>query len=261
VHRRFCIAALLALGAAVSAEEPVSPEQITRAEATLVNGTLRHQQKALLTLGRAATPEADRVLLAQFARLREGTLPLGLWLELFEAASQRHTPPLEEQLAEHARESKDTGFSLRRWRECLEGGDADEGHDVFFKSVTAGCARCHSIHGAGGQIGPELSDVHSRAERAGILESIVFPSAYIVPGFENVLLTLKSGEEINGVRVFESADEVVVVSVIDASRRHIRTSQIATSESLPSAMPPGYGDILSKRELRDLMEFLSTAPP
>jgi hypothetical protein len=28
--------------------------------------------------------------------------------------------------------------------------------------------------------------------------------------------------------------------------------------SLPSAMPPGMGEVLTKRELRDLVQYLST---
>lgn len=249
---------LLTTGAPAETGEPRSAvERLAWVGATLEKGSVFRQQKALTMLGEIPGPEADRLLLMEYERLQAGTLPAALWLELLEAMEKRGSAEWRGRLAERARGFAGAPDQLLRWRECLEGGDSESGRAIFFEKVEAGCARCHTVSGKGGAIGPDLTDIGSRSDRVNILESMVFPSAVIAPGFENVLLTLKDGEVVNGIRSFEGRDEMVVTSVIDGSQRRIPTAQIAESTALPSAMPPGLGEILSKRALRDLVEFLA----
>ncbi|MFQ5856270.1 MAG: c-type cytochrome [Anaerolineae bacterium] len=47
--------------------------------------------------------------------------------------------------------------------------------------AAAGCQACHVIGGEGGNLGPDLSDIGARADARYILESIVDPSAVVVP--------------------------------------------------------------------------------
>ena len=61
--------------------------------------------------------------------------------------------------------------------------------------ATNGCGGCHTLKaaGSGGQIGPDLDNLAADAKTAGqafdayVRESIVKPSAYLVPGFPNAM--------------------------------------------------------------------------
>jgi hypothetical protein len=56
---------------------------------------------------------------------------------------------------------------------------------------------------------------------------------------------------------FESNDELTITSVADGKKRTLKTADIAERTPLPSPMPPHFGAVLSKREIRDLVEFLA----
>jgi quinoprotein glucose dehydrogenase len=227
--------------------------------AVLENGDVKAQQKAIEAIGEIPGPEADRVLLAQFARYAAGDLPVALWLELFTAAARRNSPEVKACLAEHEQKIAASHDPLSAYRECLEGGDAEGGREIFTKKVEAGCIRCHRVSGEGGEIGPDLSTVRQTTDRLYILESVIEPNAVITTGFQNVLLTMKNGEAVSGIASFESEDQIVITSVVDGKKRTLHTVEIAERTPLPSAMPPGFGLILGKRAIRDLVEFLATA--
>lgn len=220
---------------------------------------LRAHQKALVKLGDDSSPKADAKLIAEFEKFRAGELPPGVWLELFEAAGKRKNPRLKEMVAAHEKEAARHDL-VSQFRECLEGGDAEAGKQIFATWPQAGCIRCHRINEEGGQIGPDLTTLHQTTERIYILESIVDPNAVITPGFQFVLLTLIDGTTISGILNSETEDVLRLTSVIDGKRGRVGASLVKERTPLPSAMPPGFGLILGKRAVRDLVEFLASGP-
>jgi quinoprotein glucose dehydrogenase len=219
---------------------------------------IRAQQRALRRLATEPGPAADREITRRFDELDAGRLPLALWLDVLEAAAKRQDPALRARLAERARVEAASTDPLRQWRECLEGGEANEGREIFREKPEAGCIRCHRIGNEGGEIGPNLTALSQRAQRISILESIVDPNASIVPGFSNLWVKLKDGREIAGIVSAESTDLMTLTSPTDGKKTTFRTSEIAAETGLPSAMPPAFGAILGKRAIRDLVEFLAT---
>ncbi len=240
---------------------PTPEERLARAAGMLEERNVGKQQRALSVLGRLETPGAEKLLLAQFDRLAADQLPLPLWLDLFEAAAKHRSPALQARLAERERAGAEANDPLVRFRECLEGGDADAGREVFAEAPQAGCIRCHSVNGQGGQIGPELAGLGLRTDRIYILESILVPDATTVFGFTHILLNLKNGEVVSGILSTESRDEVTITSIADGAKRKVKTRQIASRTGLPSAMPPIFGQALTKRQIRDLVEYITTAEP
>jgi quinoprotein glucose dehydrogenase len=234
-----------------------APRRVADEAALLVKGRVSAQQNALKRLADQTDPEADKVLLAQFDRLDAGQLPPALWLELFEAAAKRDTPALRARLAERERIVEKAPDPLSRFRECLVGGDGEAGRLLFTTRPEAGCVRCHTVAGQGAQIGPDLTWLRHSVERLHLLESVILPNATIATGYANALLTLTNGEVIGGVITLESSDELTLTSIADGKKRTIKTAGIAERTSLPSPMPPIFGTVLSKRELRDLIEFLA----
>jgi quinoprotein glucose dehydrogenase len=241
------VAILLVMSAcAIAQDQELSLKEI-RAEQ-------RHLRRVATEPGSAADQEITRKL----DELDAGRLPLPLWLDVLEAAAKRDNPALRARLAERARVEAASTDPMRKWRECLEGGDANEGREIFRDKPEAGCIRCHRLGNEGGEIGPNLTALIQRAQRIAILESIVEPSLSIVAGFTNLLVKLKDGREITGIVSAESTDLMTITSATDGKKTTFRTSDIAEETGLPSAMPPAFGAILGKRAIRDLVEFLAT---
>ena len=248
-RRAASIAAALALLASAGA---------TPIDEVLASGDIRAGQKAIASLAAQAGPASDRALLALFDRYLAGTLPAGLWLDLFEAAAQRNHPELKARLAAHEKKLADSRDPLARYRDCLEGGNAQAGREIFTKSPVANCVRCHRIENEGAEIGPNLTVMRQVTDRIFILESIVDPSTTITAGFSHVLLTLKDGQSVSGLLASEDNDEITLTSILDGKRRSVARAEIAERTALPSAMPPGFAQILGKRALRDIVEFLAS---
>jgi quinoprotein glucose dehydrogenase len=144
---------------------------------------------------------------------------------------------------------------LAAYRESLEGGDAASGEKIFRLRADVSCVRCHTAEGKGGSVGPVLDGVGQRQTRQYILESIVDPNAKIAPGFESAVVKTRSGKTHIGVVRKEDAQYLIL---IDANGRldSIDKSEIVSRERGLSAMPQDIAKSLSKRDLRDLVEFL-----
>jgi quinoprotein glucose dehydrogenase len=89
-----------------------------------------------------------------------------------------------------------------------------------------------------------------------LLESIIKPNAQISPGFDSVLLKLKGNVTVGGILKKETDKEVVLVDPNEGEQEIDKDDIISRSKGL-SAMPEGFDKMLTKRELRDLVEFLA----
>jgi putative membrane-bound dehydrogenase-like protein len=137
----------------------------------------------------------------------------------------------------------------------LDGGDADKGRLVFFNGRTA-CAACHTVNGHGGRVGPELSKIGGIRAPADLLESVVYPSATIVRGYETYVVETKQGQIIKGLLSEETADAVVLKTAERAEVRVPRAAIDAISQSKLSIMPQGLEGQMTRDEMRDLIAFL-----
>ena len=240
-----------------NAANPVA-ESIAGDAETLENGSIRARQKVLARVGSQPGARADELLLSQFTQFEKGELHPALWLDLLEAMAKRENPEIKARLAEREKALEKSPDPLSRYRECLEGGHAEAGRALFSEKPEAGCIRCHKVQGKGGEIGPDLTGLHQTTERIYILESIVDPNAVITPGFQNILLTLKNGDTVTGIFNSERDDEITITSTIDGKKRKVKAQDVTDRTPLPSAMPPGFGVVLGKRAIRDLVEYLAT---
>jgi len=237
----------------------VSPAEAVKLNApVLENGTVREKQSAIATIGALPVPEADAVILAQFDRLAADKLPSALRLDVIEAAARRNNPEIQHRLEEREAALAQSKDPLAKWRDCLEGGNAKHGHEVFAEKAEAACMRCHKFKGEGGDVGPDLAKISRPKDRDYILESIVDPNAKIAPGYDSVILTLNNGDVLLGVLNAETPDELTITNVVDGKRQTIKTADIKERTHAPSPMPPGLGEVLGKHDLRDLIEFLAT---
>jgi quinoprotein glucose dehydrogenase len=236
----------------------VSPAEAVKLNTpVLETGSVREKQEALAVIAAQPGAEADTVILAQLDRLEAGQLPPALWLDLTEAAAQRDNAEIKRRLAEREQKLAASKDPLAKWRDCLEGGNAKFGRETFTENAEAACMRCHKWKGEGGDVGPDLAKISQATDRIYILESIVDPNAKIAPGYDNVLFTLKNGDIAAGILNAEDAEEITLTNVADGKKQKIKVADIQERTHVPSAMPPGLADVLGKRNLRNVVEFLA----
>jgi quinoprotein glucose dehydrogenase len=97
-------------------------------------------------------------------------------------------------------------------------------------------------------------------DRRYLVESIVAPNAQIAQGFATTILKLKSNVTVGGIVKKETADQVILVDP-NEGEQEIDKDDIASRTPGLSAMPEKFDTMLTKRELRDLVEFLATIKP
>ena len=232
---------------------------LAQIDQALSNGSTGEKQSALGTLGNMKTPEAQKLLLAWMDRLVKGEAPKEIQLDVIEAASKQDSPELKAKvLAYEAQISRED--ELAPYRLALTGGSIEDGKKIFFERAEAQCVRCHRIAGQeseGGQVGPELTKIGAQKDRTYLMESILFPNKHIAEGFQSVLVIMKDGTSFAGVVQSESDAELVLNSPEDGIVK-IKKADITGRERGISSMPEGLGTMLSKRDLRDLVEYLSS---
>jgi quinoprotein glucose dehydrogenase len=121
---------------------------------------------------------------------------------------------------------------------------------------TSQCARCHTLGtDAAGTVGPPLGNIGAVLTREQLLEALIEPSVRLAPGFGSVKITLKDNQVVTGVLMDESENELIL-RTSDAEPLEIPISRISKRENLTSGMPP-MRTLLSKRDIRDMVEFLA----
>jgi quinoprotein glucose dehydrogenase len=232
------------------------PKGLERIQPFLGKGALREQQAALDALGDVPGKQADEMLGKWMDRMLAHQVRGELQLDVLEAAGKRQAAPeLAQKLKQYA-ESKSKSDKLAGYRECLTGGDAAAGDHIFRERADVSCIRCHTLHRQGGIVGPVLDGIGGKQSREYLLESIVDPNAKIAAGFESVILKFKDGRTLTGVVKREDERSMMLVDA-DNSRNRVNKSEIVTRERGVSAMPEDIVRALSKRDLRDLVEFLA----
>jgi quinoprotein glucose dehydrogenase len=213
-------------------------------------GGTREQQKILLVLGKMQADKTRVVLGGLIDQWKAKKLSPNVALELADAVKTSGIDSLQTKLA-----ALQKGNSLLdEYADALEGGTRNDGRNVFNYNSAAQCARCHAIGTDGGAVGPSLTHIASTLTRQQILQALVEPSARISPGYGNVSLKLKGGQEVFGVLAKET-ETTLTITTSDAEPLIIPVARIEKRENMPSSMPP-MGSILSKREIRDLVEYL-----
>ncbi len=224
--------------------------------ATLEKGSVSEQQNALSILGTVPGGAADEILAGWLDKWLAQKVPAELQLDLLEAAGKRAAPAIKERLKK-IEDARDKNDPLAAYRIVLAGGDTAEGKKVFFERAEVSCFRCHQVNGEGGEVGPILTGIGSKQKREYLLESLVLPNKVIAAGFETLLVTMKNGTIYAGLVKSESTDELVLNSPEDGILK-INKSDIKARAKGASAMPEGMVEVISRRDLRNLIEFLAS---
>ena len=224
-------------------------------------------QAGIRLLSEVARPDADILIAAALEDvINAGKSTSTTWprindleLDIVEAASKRNTGRIANLLAKYRKQEEwaSQADSLAKFRPAKFGGDWKLGKSIFFGHRKAQCMRCHKVNGVGGDAGPDLSKVarHFMDNRRLLLESLINPHAKLAKGYGTVTVVLEDGKVISGTVASESETKLVL-RTSEGKMRDIPISEIEQRVKPKSPMPP-VGDVLTLRELRDVVEYLS----
>ncbi|MBA4190110.1 MAG: hypothetical protein C0467_19165 [Planctomycetaceae bacterium] len=233
--------------------------------------SLAEKQGAFAVLaGMKESQDADKLLDEWLDAVLASKVPAEVVLDLLDAAELRtkgklklHAPLKAKvdkyRAAQNKLGSDPKGDKLAPYLESLAGGDADRGRQVFLNNAAASCQRCHKLDGQGGEVGPQLNGIAAEKDkdRRYLLESIVLPSANIAKGFETVILVLQDERTVSG--VIKSEDKKTI-KLLTAENKEVvvPVEDVASRRTGPSAMPADLHTKMTRRELRDVVEFLTS---
>jgi putative heme-binding domain-containing protein len=139
-------------------------------------------------------------------------------------------------------------------------GNADRGKEILNASLhgDAQCMKCHAVRGVGGNVGPDLATIGTKASRENLFESILYPSKAIADQYIQWNVTTTRGVSVSGLLVEDKPDHI---TIRDANGKDIRVDRqdVSEKEKNPkSIMPDDIAQALTEEELGDLVEFLMT---
>ncbi|KPQ05701.1 MAG: monoheme cytochrome c, partial [Algoriphagus marincola HL-49] len=219
------------------------------------NQSNEEKRQALLTLSsleNSAAFEGWETILADFKADR---ISSPIWIELEEAIDKTGSETLIAQFQELLKE-KAGDENWRLFQGALAEGNVREGRTIFFQNQAAQCIRCHAYDDMGGNAGPRLNGIARQLSREELLIALVDPNARLAPGYGFVTLELENGETVSGTLENDSAEGVSLKNGQGEIKSYSKT-EIKEKKLAPSSMP-SMAEMLNKREIRDLVSFLST---
>lgn len=140
-------------------------------------------------------------------------------------------------------------------------GDAGRGRTLFADLKRFACAHCHRVHGQGGEVGPDLSDIAGKLDRRVLIESVLEPSRQLVEGYRMTTIALSSGRILSGIVKDESARQIALAGP-DGHRVLVAKAEIEERRtSTVSLMPEALNSQMTREEFADLIAYLETLRP
>ncbi len=243
-----------------------------RAATVLAQGKLTDSQ--LQKLAQDYLPRADPFILPRLVPVFKGKHPTSIGLAL--ASALTDSPGLESfseetitaLFANYPTEVKPAvaklttqlaglqAGRLQRLNELeslIAGADLERGRVLFYGKAI--CSTCHRLGQEGGKYGPGLTSIQKDRSAHDLLEAIVYPSVSFVREYETYRVKTKTGEHTGIIQ--EQSPAVIVLGTSQVSSVRIPRADILSMEMQnTSMMPQGLDQLMTKKEIADLLAFL-----
>ena len=144
-------------------------------------------------------------------------------------------------------------------------GNAAHGKDLFYGD--ANCSLCHMIEGKGGRFGPDLGGVGGSRTREALIDSVRNPSRRLAWGlteatkefpqeYETITVVTADGKEIKGVALNEDNFSVQIMDQDEKIHLLEKDKLLSFKKSRESMMPVFNPDVLSDKDLDDIVAYL-----
>ncbi len=153
---------------------------------------------------------------------------------------------------ENAQEKMAT-FLQRRSEIAALAGDPEAGKALYAQQ----CALCHQFAGQGKVVGPQLEGVGGRGVER-LCEDILLPNQNVDHAFRTIAVMTTEGNVISGL-ARQRDDKKLVLADAKGEEQTIALSDIEEERaSNNSLMPENFGELLSSKQLADLIQYLRT---
>jgi putative heme-binding domain-containing protein len=127
---------------------------------------------------------------------------------------------------------------------------------VGLRVFETNCANCHKVGKKGMDVGPELTEIHKKFDKLGLLDAIINPNAGIVFGYEGWLINTKDGNSAFGFMVADG-DKTVVVKDLAGKKQTIPTKDISSRKKQEQSLMPDPTVMgLSEQDLANVTAYL-----
>lgn len=253
-----------AVNARTGAAGVLGRSRLTRDQLLELTGTVQNAGPLVLSplLGAYRNGGDEDLGLKLMAAVRDSRGLNGLRADVMNQSLDNFPPPVQRQgeqlLASLEMDPIEQKARLEEFLATLEVGDIRQGQAVF-NSTHAACSSCHAIGYQGGRSAPDLTRIGDVRNRRDLLESILFPSASFVRGYEPMVVVTESGEIHQGVITEDGLEEIQLVTGPDTEVRVARSEIREIRPGNVSVMPSGLEEQVSREELASLLAFLSNA--
>ena len=234
--------------------DPVSA--LPAIEKSMASASMLEQQAAWDAIANIDTDAAKKIIENGLKSYVTGSLSPDLWLNVIEASEGRVSPAELAKLTEFETQAT-AADPLAQYRDCIMGGDPQAGSKLFFTKTELSCVRCHKIDATGGEVGPKLTEIGKNKDNRYLLEAIVNPDAKIAENFETVVLLTEDDQLITGI-LRKETEKTIELMDADGKTVMVNPETVVSRKKGKSSMPADLIKHLSRRELRDLVAYLSS---
>lgn len=134
-------------------------------------------------------------------------------------------------------------------------GDPRRGKEIF--AGKGACATCHRVNGEGSRLAPDLSEIGAIRSASALQNSLLNPTASMLPINRSVRAVTKGGQVITGRRLNE---DTYSVQLIDSQERLVSVAKadLKEYEVIKTSAMPAYGAKFGTQELADVVAYLLT---
>jgi len=142
---------------------------------------------------------------------------------------------------------------IARYKSVLElSGDRSHGRALFAQN----CAICHSSHGEGHQVGPDLGTVADKPV-SELVVAILDPNQAVDPAYAAYTAVTQDDRELTGVLIADTPNSISLRMAGGSEETILRNNLKELTSSGRSLMPEGFETGLKPQDLADLIAFIS----
>ncbi len=151
--------------------------------------------------------------------------------------------------------------NIEAWQKRLasidQAVDISAGRRIFQHGSVGTCVKCHRHTGRGSAVGPDLSAASNEGDPDRLLRAILQPSRDVDPQYFPRMLVTEDGHVFTGIMLRDGGGGTEFYRDNTGREKKFSTSEIVERKELrTSMMPDGLIDLMTDREIRDLLAFL-----